>query len=182
MSNNQPVKVLHTFGPSPCGEPAFLWTDDEPPVPGTKMSTEYIRLLNGTRPVSGSPCACESCGGAIEYTGLQVGPIAEALNAAKRNPRPGIEPIIHSHITDILPEAHPLAYKSVICQMKLPHACNGLKRGGLLHGNNNECMTTWVEFAGLAVCGVGFARYILEESDGVLNEGEFMAWVNGVRR
>jgi hypothetical protein len=45
------------------------------------------------------------------------------------------EPIIHSHITDILGEEHPLAYASVYCC-----AC-----GEALHASNNECMQTWVE-------------------------------------
>ena len=46
-----------------------------------------------------------------------------------------IEPIIHSHITDELPEGHPLAYDQVEC----------LDCGVLVHAGNNECMQTWIE-------------------------------------
>lgn len=55
-----------------------------------------------------------------------------------RGPRaqyPRKEPLIHSHITDLLPANHPLAYKQVGCK-----AC-----GALVHAFNNECMRTWVE-------------------------------------
>ena len=45
------------------------------------------------------------------------------------------EPIIHSHITDVLPENHPLAYKTVYCD----------KCGVMVHCGNNECMQTWLE-------------------------------------
>ena len=46
------------------------------------------------------------------------------------------EPVIHSHITDELPEDHPLAYKQLYCD-KCPDT--------LVHAFNNECMQTWVE-------------------------------------
>jgi hypothetical protein len=46
-----------------------------------------------------------------------------------------IEPLIHSHITDELPDAHPLAYKTVDCD----------KCDVMVHASNNECMQTWVE-------------------------------------
>lgn len=45
------------------------------------------------------------------------------------------EPKIHSHITDRLPEGHPLAYERVVCK----------RCGGSVHMSNNECMQTWVE-------------------------------------
>ena len=45
------------------------------------------------------------------------------------------EPEIHSHITDLLPDEHPLAYKSVHCEICMD----------MLHAANNECMSTWVE-------------------------------------
>lgn len=38
------------------------------------------------------------------------------------------EPIIHSHITDGLPDKHPLAYESIHCK----------KCGEMLHAFNNE--------------------------------------------
>ena len=45
------------------------------------------------------------------------------------------EPLIHSHITDELPDDHPLAQKSVYCSRCLV----------MLHAVNNECMQTWFE-------------------------------------
>jgi len=45
------------------------------------------------------------------------------------------EPLLHSHITDLLPEDHPLAYECVSCQR-----CRVM-----VHASNNECMTMWVE-------------------------------------
>jgi len=52
-------------------------------------------------------------------------------NAVKES----FEPVIHSHITDVLPEDHPNAYYCVFCD-----SCNAM-----LHANNNECMQTWLE-------------------------------------
>lgn len=46
------------------------------------------------------------------------------------------EPLIHSHITDVLVEQHPLAYEQVYCDKEC---------GALLHAANNECMQTWYE-------------------------------------
>lgn len=45
------------------------------------------------------------------------------------------EPQIHSHITDSLPNNHPLAEKNIHC-----NKCNEM-----VHACNNECMQTWVE-------------------------------------
>ncbi len=45
------------------------------------------------------------------------------------------EPLIHSHIEDVLPEDHPNAYRTVLCKI-----C-----GEMLHCENNECMQIWVE-------------------------------------
>lgn len=47
-----------------------------------------------------------------------------------------IEPLIHSHITDGLPDDHPKAWETVWCD-----GCPG----EMLHCENNECMQTWVE-------------------------------------
>jgi hypothetical protein len=52
------------------------------------------------------------------------------------------EPRVHSHLTDSLPNAHPLAFTQVYCA-----ACRCL-----VHAANNECMQTWVEFSNGAVC------------------------------
>lgn len=51
------------------------------------------------------------------------------------------DPILHSHIEDVLPDNHPLAFKNVYC---VGIDC----RGGypaMLHAENNECMQTWIE-------------------------------------
>ena len=45
------------------------------------------------------------------------------------------EPIIHSHITDCLPDEHPLAHEDVCCD-----SCHNS-----VHAGNNECMQTWFE-------------------------------------
>lgn len=49
----------------------------------------------------------------------------------------GEEPLIHSGITDVLDETHPLAYETVYC--------NGNGCGEMLHHCINENMQTWVE-------------------------------------
>ncbi len=54
------------------------------------------------------------------------------------------EPLIHSHITDVLPKKHPLANEQVYCDFK------GCKE--MLHAFNNECMQTWVETANGNFC------------------------------
>jgi hypothetical protein len=45
------------------------------------------------------------------------------------------DPVLRSHVSDMLPDEHPLAWKHVACQR-----CNVL-----VHAGNNECMQTWVE-------------------------------------
>jgi len=68
-----------------------------------------------------------------------------------------VEPLIHSHITDMLPDDHPLAYTPVCCK-----ECDAF-----CHSSNNECMQTWVEYNGDNYCGKCFAKILLD-SDGVL--------------
>lgn len=46
-----------------------------------------------------------------------------------------MEPLIHSHITDELPNGHKLAQETVYCK-----SCDKM-----LHHSINECMQTWVE-------------------------------------
>lgn len=46
-------------------------------------------------------------------------------------------PILHTHIEDVLPDDHLLAYDSVYCE--------GPECNRMLHAFNNECMQTWVE-------------------------------------
>ena len=52
------------------------------------------------------------------------------------------EPLIHSHLSDVLPEDHPWAYISIGC----------FRCGVSLHASNNECMQTWVEWDKVALC------------------------------
>lgn len=52
------------------------------------------------------------------------------------------EPLIHSFITDCLPEDHPWAHKTVMCGY-----C-----GEMVHAFNNECMQPWIEWRSLALC------------------------------
>lgn len=60
------------------------------------------------------------------------------------------EPQIHSHITDALPEDHPLADQSVYCDEE--------NCGEMLHAFNNECMQTWVETGVGNFCALHFLR------------------------
>ena len=48
-----------------------------------------------------------------------------------------IDPVLHTHVEDLLPDSHRLASETVYCQFG---GC-----GMMLHCENNECMTTWVE-------------------------------------
>ena len=64
------------------------------------------------------------------------------------------EPVCHSHITDCLPDDHPLAYERVHCN----------KCGEMVHCEN-ECMQTWFEVSHSAVlCGECFAEYLLKSN------------------
>jgi hypothetical protein len=64
-----------------------------------------------------------------------------------------LEPRIWSHITDQLPDAHPLAFAAVYCR-----SC-----GALVHASNNECMTTWVETGKGGFCIEHFVEALMEE-------------------
>ena len=70
------------------------------------------------------------------------------------------EPKIHSHITDVLPDGHPLANEQVeFCKCRV-----------LVHAFNNECMQTWVETGRGAFCLRCFAATrgeVLENGDGL---------------
>jgi len=46
-------------------------------------------------------------------------------------------PVLHTHIEDVLPDDHPLAFDTVYCE--------GPECNRMLHAFNNECMQTWVE-------------------------------------
>ena len=62
------------------------------------------------------------------------------------------EPLLHSHITDKLPDDHPRASTTVFCD-----SC-----GKMVHAANNECMTPWVEFdcTGGNVCLQCFSQFV----------------------
>lgn len=49
----------------------------------------------------------------------------------------GEEPLIHSGLTDVLDDTHPLAYETTYC--------DGDNCGEMLHCGINENMQTWVE-------------------------------------
>jgi hypothetical protein len=68
------------------------------------------------------------------------------------------EPQIHSHITDILPTDHRLAFTAIYCG-----SCKAM-----LHAFNNECMTTWVESGLGNFCLACFAA--LPDSDALEDE------------
>jgi hypothetical protein len=63
------------------------------------------------------------------------------------------EPRIWSHITDVLPDDHPLAWTSVYCT-----ACKDM-----VHASNNECMTTWVETGKGGYCLACFVAAVRED-------------------
>lgn len=71
-----------------------------------------------------------------------------------------IEPQIHSHITDILPEGHYLAYETVDC--KTCHV--------MLHADNNECMQTWIETGKGNYCLKCFMALSKEKNHNVLED------------
>lgn len=67
------------------------------------------------------------------------------------------EPIIHSHITDELPEDHPLSHESIECDKK------GCVRE--FHCWNNECMSTWIETGRGNYCFQCFVDILKEENE-----------------
>jgi hypothetical protein len=84
------------------------------------------------------------------------------------------EPIFHSHLTDELPQDHPLANEDVYCQT---HRSLGCCDSSMLHAFNNECMRTWVEFADKTVCAESFAKFLLR-GNGVLSDAAFVSFVS----
>jgi hypothetical protein len=45
------------------------------------------------------------------------------------------EPVLHTHVTDGLPDDDPRAWESIYC----------IVHGGLVHSIPNECMTAWAD-------------------------------------
>lgn len=81
-------------------------------------------------------------------------------NAPTRRLGSGQEPLIHSGLTDILDDKHPLAHETTYCDGA---ACRG--RAEMLHACNNENMTTWVEAPKGNYCLPCFTA--LDKADGV---------------
>lgn len=97
-------------------------------------------------------------------------PSSGALNQNIDGEKGPVEPIIHSHITDLLDDDHPLAFRQVHCEL-----C-----GELVHAANNECMQSWVEFAGHIICLIDFAKYLTSGDEyraAVLTPHEFVEWL-----
>ena len=69
------------------------------------------------------------------------------------------EPLIHSQISDTLPEDHPLAWQSVYCTDCLP-------AHRMLHGVPNENMTTWVETGAGPLCVPHYAARVAADDMG----------------
>jgi hypothetical protein len=70
------------------------------------------------------------------------------------------EPLLHSHVTDTLPDGHELAHVTVYCQV-----C-----GAMLHASNNECMQAWVETGKGPYCVKCFVSVSGVVTDGVIVE------------
>ena len=67
------------------------------------------------------------------------------------------EPIIHSHITYVLSDGHPLADETVNC----------IRCAEMVHAFNNECMQTWVETGEGNFCFACFVKEV-DPARGVL--------------
>ena len=83
-----------------------------------------------------------------------------------------MEPQIHSHVTDVLPDDHPLAFETVYCDCTKEH-----ENGEMLHCGNNECMQTWIEFCGFHICVKCFIKYLEKYDKYVLEAEEFRQFV-----
>jgi len=65
------------------------------------------------------------------------------------------EPIFHSWITDVLPEEHPGAHRSLHC----------VECKTMVHAFNNECMRPWFETGIGAVCLECFTKIVVDLTD-----------------
>jgi len=65
------------------------------------------------------------------------------------------EPIFHSWITDVLPDKHPDAYRSIYC----------VECTAMVHAINNECMTPWFETGVGPHCLDCFTRAVNDLND-----------------
>ena len=89
------------------------------------------------------------------------------VNKGKGLENPDYEPSIHSHVEDGLPYNHAWAFDHISCPV-----CDAL-----IHAGNNECMTTWLEWNGLAVCIKCASVFFTKHSGGVLEWEEFKQFV-----
>lgn len=71
------------------------------------------------------------------------------------------EPLIHSHITDCIPDDHPKAWDTIMCVA----GC-----GTMVHASNNECMATWVETGRGEYCWNCFVAAVRLEDGEYSNE------------
>lgn len=81
------------------------------------------------------------------------------------------EPLIHSHVTDELPDEHPLAHRCIYC----------LGCQEMVHCENNECMTTWVECNAGAYCLQCFAKALAKTSDCIMDADMLGLTASGVK-
>lgn len=77
---------------------------------------------------------------AIEEYTISADQSTIKLGACAKSPEDDREPLIHSGLTDVLPERHPDAHQTVYCDGA---DCAG--RAEMLHHCINENMQTWVE-------------------------------------
>lgn len=85
----------------------------------------------------------------------------DVIALAANRPPAMTEPLIHSFVTDCLPDDHPWAHKTVMCGR-----CNEM-----VHAFNNECMAEWVEWQGHALC---LQDAITAFADGISNDRLFI--------
>jgi hypothetical protein len=94
--------------------------------------------------------------------------VEELRGEVETQPWPEVsqEPLCHSHLTDGLPDDHPLAWQQVHCE----------RCSELVHAANNECMQTWFEFEGHVACAPCFGDYLCLFGDalGEKGFGEFL--------
>jgi hypothetical protein len=120
------------FGPLPATRQVVITPDGGAPVEGT--------LLNPKMVVDHGAVA-------ITVNGEVSREFAEQLLSEARKGG-NSDPVLHTHIEDVLPDGHPNAWQAVYCT-----DC-----GSSLHASNNECMQTWVETGRGPYCLACFSR------------------------